>query len=407
MIQKYSHKKNEKFLEVVNTYLQEVNNNFKIEYRGCPDQCVGSIFIETKQNQNGRVKTVVKNLLTNSENNDFKFRDSLRKLPKESKKIFLILESPHIDEYKGDTAPAKGKTGLNIRNYLNLVVYRNLDKFVIDTEYKVVLINAIQYQCSLGVKKSPYRNEVFLRCWAKFGHDDFVTRLKSRLNLGDIIINAATKGDKNSEIRMMVEKAIKEVNTKGSDIKVKHPSTWDRLVNEVLKRTKDLCFNWGNYKDNESSSVDDIAEPENIISEEIVTSVYSNNRSSHITKEFRTKCETELQNFPSGLAFLQSFNKYKINYVWLSTKINAHLYHHNSLIAYIIPLDNKVFFYPKVQGKKVEKTVPNFTLLFDQIFPKYKNEIGIELNKREVIISNNVAEDFFDRLIEEIKNASA
>lgn len=399
-------KNTELFSTEVDSYLDEINEKVIFEKRFCPDQCVGSIFIIAKQNKNEEVKNIVKNLLTNSGKNDFKFRDSLKKLPKESKKIFLILEGPHINEYKSDAAPAKGKTGQNIRNYLKLVIYRNLDKFIVDTEYKVVLINAIQYQCSLGVKKSPYRNEVFLRCWNKFGYHDFVTRLESNLNSGDIIINATTKGDKNNEIRMMVEKAVEEVNKNGSDIRVKHPSTWGRLVNEVLMTTKDLSFDWGNDKDNktdESSSIEDIAEPENITSKENSTSIQHNMRFSCIKTEFTTKCKMELQNFPSALRFFQSFDKYKKNNVWISTKVNAHLYYNNSLIAYIIPFDNKVFFYSKVNSKKVDNTEPDFKILFTHIFPKYKDLIGVEIKNMEVIISNNVHNNFFDDLLKEIK----
>ena len=60
--------------------------------------------------------------------------------------VLLILESPHIDEFKGELGPAKGKTGKNIKQYFNTV--DGLKR--INGIRPVVLINAIQYQCSLN-----------------------------------------------------------------------------------------------------------------------------------------------------------------------------------------------------------------------------------------------------------------
>ena len=69
------------------------------------------------------------------------------------KKILVILESPHIYEYqKVDDgvpcpAPARDVTGTGgaIKRYMPIMFDRNFD------EYYIALINAVQFQCSLGL----------------------------------------------------------------------------------------------------------------------------------------------------------------------------------------------------------------------------------------------------------------
>ena len=68
----------------------------------------------------------------------------------------MVLESPHVDEFIGNIGPAKGFTGDMIRNFLHEVInLQDVDGF------GLVLINAIQHQCSLGTSTSAHRDKIF------------------------------------------------------------------------------------------------------------------------------------------------------------------------------------------------------------------------------------------------------
>jgi hypothetical protein len=80
--------------------------------------------------------------------------------------VALILESPHIKEYdkQNMVGPAMGNTGCNIESMLlgNLMkyclindmqkegAYSKYSSKIQEGKYKLLLINACQYQCSLG-----------------------------------------------------------------------------------------------------------------------------------------------------------------------------------------------------------------------------------------------------------------
>lgn len=108
-----------------------------------------------------------------------------------AKKVVIILESPHKDEYLEKENPicANGKTGENLKNQLvNLL--NNLG--VANQNTDIVILNAIPYQCSQGVSTEVLRDFVWLKCWYDFGYDNMLDLLKKISP--DHIVNCCTKG---------------------------------------------------------------------------------------------------------------------------------------------------------------------------------------------------------------------
>jgi len=193
---------------VVNILENQKNN---IESRVCRDQYVGKIsrFIHT--------------------NNDF---NRTFERPENVDVLILILESPHIDEYKGSPAPAKGKTGQNIRKYLEEILRNNN----INNDYEVLIMNAIQYQCSLGKNTKCYRNEIFINVWENEGKNNFQDRLSKIVQENDIVINGCTKGNAKSELRVLVQQVIENSVQENIDkYRINHPSSWWKEINRKLK----------------------------------------------------------------------------------------------------------------------------------------------------------------------------
>ncbi|MDU4787622.1 MAG: hypothetical protein E6441_12865 [Clostridium sp.] len=116
-----------------------------------------------------------------------------------NKRIVVILESPHNDEFNDDiTGPALGVTGkkfekyfLEIFNdYINKSNPRILNK---DDECEIILMNAIQYKASLGFNTEMFRDRVWLTLWSqKEIRECFASRLKEYEPY--IIINLCTDG---------------------------------------------------------------------------------------------------------------------------------------------------------------------------------------------------------------------
>ncbi|MBQ4666664.1 hypothetical protein [Aeromonas hydrophila] len=117
--------------------------------------------------------------------------------------IIIVTESPHIEEFNNvqiidlvlgtlvDARPVNGKTGANIMNHL-VELLKSEGLSFDNGNYPVIVINAIQEQCSLGKDTKLYRTENFITRWENNRHI-----LQSRL--GSIIpiltINACTAGD--------------------------------------------------------------------------------------------------------------------------------------------------------------------------------------------------------------------
>ena len=123
--------------------------------------------------------------------------------PCEKAAIIIVLESPHIAEFdpvtKCGIGPCRGKTGLNIAKYLPSILMNNSVGLSLGyKEYDLVIVNAIQYQCSLGEETKLYRDAMFLYYWEQSEvREDF----KKRLNFArskyaeSIVINCCTNGE--------------------------------------------------------------------------------------------------------------------------------------------------------------------------------------------------------------------
>ena len=138
--------------------------------------------------------------------------------------LIMVLESPHIDEFIDEPGPAKGFTGDMIRNFLpEAISLHDAD------EFGLVLINAIQHQCSLGVSTAIYRDKIFRAAWAQGGQESFVTRLQSVVRTGDIVMNCCTKGNDfelNTPLRSLVETTIRRNLPAVQTIRRMHPASW-------------------------------------------------------------------------------------------------------------------------------------------------------------------------------------
>lgn len=117
--------------------------------------------------------------------------------------IVLILESPHIDEFKVtniinaeskmciSARPVNGASGLQIQNKISQLL--NCDLVNLENgNYPLIIVNAIQLQCSKGAKPLLHRTREFLRLWPNY-KNDFIERMQI-LN-PTLIINACTTGD--------------------------------------------------------------------------------------------------------------------------------------------------------------------------------------------------------------------
>lgn len=185
---------------------QAINNKAgAIEKRCCPDQFVGKISA------------------FNSKETDFPTRMLPTERPEDLKCLIMVIESPHIDEFAKQPCPAKGKTGELIREWICNV--KGLSSY--QKEYGLIIINAIQYQCSLGSPTRCFRDEVFESVWSDFGEENFIKRLGSIYKNGDVILNCCTKGNsKNGQLRLKVQQAIKKLTIPYVLLRRTHPSSW-------------------------------------------------------------------------------------------------------------------------------------------------------------------------------------
>jgi len=219
--------KNKRFFNSTAENLSESKNN-KMKDDKCPDQIVGDI-------------TVTKSKTMYEPHSE---RENIgEKTVFASPKVIMILESPHTKEFIGKIGPAKGKTKehMEIKNIFNEACpLHDKDKLYgmgpYLGKYPLILMNAIQYQCSLGLPPQNYRDCMFLSCWNKFGKDDLTERLRRYHRTGDIIINACTLGTNKNKtdeaaLKNLVRNAIFQ-DYKTNCFIVNHP-----------------CINWntGNY----------------------------------------------------------------------------------------------------------------------------------------------------------------
>lgn len=177
----------------------------------CPDQYVGCL---------GDLSKHVG--FTEGSRRETDFREQGRRC------IILVLESPHKDEFQDGQAigPAVGSTGRNIAEHLwDMPEFKPLA-----AETGVILMNAIQYQCSLGEPTWKCRDDVFRKLWSDRGYSvDFKTRLRKIIRAGDVVANCCTKGKKRKYLREMVHESIVEVLDERKNVPLygrAHPCSW-------------------------------------------------------------------------------------------------------------------------------------------------------------------------------------
>jgi hypothetical protein len=175
-----------------------------LEIRACPDQYLGKVagFVEVPISEG---------------------RTPAQKRTSEPC-ILLILESPHKEEFVGEPGPAKGFTGEMIKQHLATVLsLPNIEN------YGLILVNAIQHQCSLGSKTTVYRDRIFRAVWSNGGKENFQKRIVSIFQQGDLIVNCCTKGNDcelYGPLRNLVEMALKVSIPNTETLRRTHPSSW-------------------------------------------------------------------------------------------------------------------------------------------------------------------------------------
>ncbi len=140
----------------------------------------------------------------------------------DGKCLIMILESPHSDEFRGDIGPAKGATGRNIRTRVATVL-----RSITPSDYGLILMNAVQYQCSLGIHTSCVRDQVFLEVWRNGGREDFGDRLEAAVREGDVVVNCCTASA--SKRNLVQAEIYNRLGGKGANLQLfrrTHPSSW-------------------------------------------------------------------------------------------------------------------------------------------------------------------------------------
>lgn len=157
--------------------------------------------------------------------------------------FLMVLESPHTAEFRrkrvgrwidDDLGPAYGASGKSITKHISKVL--NLENF---PDYGLVLINAVQYQCSRATKPldETLRDANFTKIWSQGGREDFNRRLSAVHRADDVVVNSCTKGDskvKSDELRELVQSAIisAALSDQTHTFRSSHPASWrsaDRL----------------------------------------------------------------------------------------------------------------------------------------------------------------------------------
>lgn len=231
--------------EQFNKLLEDINNNFSGQM--CPDQYVGAI-ADFKDKKGGITEKFPEraNIFADE-------TDNIGNIPNAENILILILESPHTDEFyaedvkdengtvihhKGDPiGPANGPTGRNIRKHI-AEIFPNF------SNYHLILMNAILFQCSLGVGTEHFRDAVFNAAWnndaigKKFFEDRLEKLCEELQDKNVVIVNACTQGDnKKSPLYCQVCKSIVRVLENYYDEKdgekypvefyhIHHPSSW-------------------------------------------------------------------------------------------------------------------------------------------------------------------------------------
>ncbi|WP_140844452.1 hypothetical protein [Variovorax guangxiensis] len=174
-----------------------------LELRACPDQYIGML---GQLERDRRIAT----------------RVPVSSRPHEAA-LIVVLESPHLKEFEGDPGPAKGPTGTSLARYLREVI--GLQATI---DLPVILMNAVQHQCSLGKPTEQSRDKVFHAAWSDAGRACFQQRLLGVYQGGDLVACLCTKGNKRPWLRPLVAGAIQDSLPLATFVSRTHPASWPR-----------------------------------------------------------------------------------------------------------------------------------------------------------------------------------
>ncbi len=169
--------------------------------------------------------------------------------------ILWIIESPHKWEFKIDIPlfpsgrhHARPLNNPATQRFVKPIYEERINHFLGERieegqVFLVLLVNSVQYQCSLGEKTSLYRDRNFVGNWLKGGREDFLERVRSYE--GDIYINSCTKGSIN---RGFLEKNYNLIEKREGTFKVKEIDGSLGLQGIIEAELEDASIiNWSNY----------------------------------------------------------------------------------------------------------------------------------------------------------------
>jgi hypothetical protein len=101
--------------------------------------------------------------------------------------------------------------------------------------FGLLLVNAVQFQCSLGRATSEVRDAVFFETWTTGGESEFKSRLRTVYRVDDCIANCCTRGNSRNaadHLRTKVHHALVAGLPFGTVVlRRNHPSCWHFQAN--------------------------------------------------------------------------------------------------------------------------------------------------------------------------------
>ena len=176
-------------------------------YKRCPDHYIG--YVSLKES----------NLFAIA---DLRYKNKRKALFHHSgdrSSIVIVLESPHVLEFRQQiTGPALGTTGEQIHSHLWGILHKS--GLLTKEKQDVYLVNAVQYQCSLGFDTDLYRDLIFDAMW-KIGESCLIHRVK-KYSPATVIVASTKKFQKKivEALKGQISSKILEASS--------HPSVWDK-----------------------------------------------------------------------------------------------------------------------------------------------------------------------------------
>lgn len=215
---------------------QKISNSDRLLYNECCIDIYAGDVIKGKVKEKWFNKDNRKKEIENKQGDKVVGYDFSRITPDKTRKsIVIILESPHTDEYSLDdkwnkVTPAIGSTGTKLQNNVDKLIEKVCKDYPKGTKYQIVLMNSIQFQCSLGISPldEKVRDCVFSEIWKSDTiRNDFKDRLKSYNP--KCILNLCTTGEVKPSLNYLVQALINEIYYDKKRVELYigyHPSHW-------------------------------------------------------------------------------------------------------------------------------------------------------------------------------------